>query len=135
MNEVAATYRTWETKGKPFTEDGKKYYIIVINPKTNKEKTVRWYGEIPVDYYHLLGFDKGFIWVFSGITKENHEFFAASNARYAWFFGWYVVSTESLPENLPQGVVAHKLMWQDSFMNATARKAATEQLIGEIYED
>lgn len=134
MKEIAATYQTWERIGKPFSEDGVKYYITVINPKTNKEKVVRWYGEIVPDYKKLLGFDKDYITVFKGITKQNREYFARSNARYAWFFGWYVVSTEELPP-LPEGVEPMRLYWDDSFKDANVRKQATEKLIKKIYEE
>lgn len=134
MKEVAATYEKWERVGSPFFED-EKYYITVINPKTGKEKVVRWYGEVRPDYKHLLGFDNGYITVFEGINKDNHEFFKESNARYAWFFGWYVVSTESIPDALPAGVVAHTLEWDDSFVDAAKRLAATKKLIGEIYDE
>lgn len=134
MKEVAATYETWERKGQPFSDDGAKYYIIVVNPKTGKEKTVRWYGEVMPDYKHILGFDNGYITVFRGINAANRDFFAASNARYAWFFGWYVVSTEEIP-TLPSGIEAKQLWWRDDFKNAAARKQATEELIGAIYEE
>lgn len=135
MKEVAATYQNWERNGKPFSEDGSKYYIRVINPKTNKEKIVRWYGEIIPDYKKLLGFDKGYITVFKGITKENRDYFSKSNARYAWFFGWYIVSTESVPANLPVGVEAVRLNWQDTFTDANIRKQEVEKLIGDIYNE
>ena len=134
MKEVAATYENWERKGKPFSDDGIKYYIVVINPKTGKEKTVRWYGKIVPDYKHSLGFDNGYITVFRGINAANRDFFAASNARYAWFFGWYIVSTEEVP-TLPQGVEAKQLWWRDDFKDAAVRKQATEELIGAIYEE
>lgn len=133
MKEVATTYTTWERVGKPFYEDGK-YYIVVINPKTNKEKTVRWYGEIMPDYKHLLGFDNGYIIIFNGITKDNREFFAQSNARYAWFFGWYVVSTEDVPTNLPEGVTPIRVDWQDEFNNVNKRYEIIKSKIT-IYEE
>lgn len=39
---TAKTYANWKIKGEPFTEYGRTY-VIVINPKTTLEKTVRWY--------------------------------------------------------------------------------------------
>lgn len=39
---TAKTYATWKIKGEPFTEYGRTY-VVVINPKTALEKTVRWY--------------------------------------------------------------------------------------------
>ena len=133
MKEVAATYTTWERVGKPF-KDADKYYIVVINPKTNKEKTVRWYGEIVPDYKHLLGFDNGYITIFDGITKENRDFFAQSNARYAWFFGWYVVSTEDVPANLPDGITPIRVDWQDEFNDVNKRYEIIKSKI-KIYEE
>ena len=100
--EVAKTYLTWERVGEPFEEKGN-YYIYVINPKNDKEKKVRWYGEAPGAFTakKLFGFDKGYITIFKGVNKDNEDYFRQSCARLAMFFGWYLVSSEEFSSPLP----------------------------------
>ena len=114
MGEVAKTYEKWERIGEPFKENNK-YYINVINPKTNELKKVRWYGEIfsLCDYKKLFGFDKGYITIFKGVDEKDQEYFKFVNTRYATFFGWYLVSTEELTEPLPEHIIPVKLAWEE----------------------
>ena len=41
---VAPSYQTWARASEPY-EKNNKMYILVINPKTNTEKEVRFYPE------------------------------------------------------------------------------------------
>ena len=68
-------------------------------------------GTVVCDQKHLLGFDKGYITIFKGAVAANEPFFEKSNARFHVAWGWYVVSTEEVPE-LPDGVYAAKLPWE-----------------------
>ena len=74
------------------------------------------YG-VPYDYGFnpkiAFGFHKGYIHIFTTDGGEADEFFRNSCARYSTFFGWYVVSNDKVPDNLPDGVRAIKLMWED----------------------
>lgn len=61
---------------------------------------------------HALGFDNGPITIFRGEIDANQEWFEASNARYCTWWGWYVVSTESVPAPLPPNVTAIPVEWE-----------------------
>ena len=58
-----------------------------------------------------LGFQKGYVTIFKGINDNNEAFFQQSNARFTTAWGWYIVSTESVPNPLPEGVSAIQLPW------------------------
>lgn len=68
-------------------------------------------GTVVCDQKHLLGFDKDYITIFKGAVAANEPFFEKSNARFHVAWGWYVVSTEEVPE-LPDKVYAIKLPWE-----------------------
>lgn len=125
---VAKSYQKMKQLGEPFKDKGK-MYVKVITEKGN-EKTVRWYDEneyakmYPDEkkdrtkdpYYkpqkYVLGFDKGYITIFRGYKEEIHEeWFRQSICRYARWWGWYVISTEEVPKDLPSGVEPVKLFW------------------------
>lgn len=113
---VAKTYQTWEKLGEPF-EENNRLYIMVLNPKTKTEKKVRYYpskidsSDFSPNQKSILGFEKGFITIFKGDQETNNEFFKHSNARYAKWWGWYIVSTEEVPSPLPFGIEPVKLSW------------------------
>ena len=116
---VAKTYQSWEKLGKPFSENNK-LYIMVLNPKTKTEKKVRFYPQktestenfvFSENQKSVLGFEKGFITIFKGDQETNNEFFKRSNARYAKWWGWYIISTEEVPSPLPFGIEPVKLSW------------------------
>lgn len=139
MKEVAATYEKWERVTSPFYEN-EKWYIMVVNPKTDKEKKVRWYGEIPdfTDYSFVFGFARDHITIFKGINKENHDFFKKSVARYSEFFGWYFVCEDPVPEVLPENVKAVPLYWTEvegKFKDRTELEKITKSKIGKIYKE
>lgn len=125
---VAKSYQKMKQLGEPF-KDKDKMYVKVITEKGN-EKTVRWYSDIEYakmypdekkdrtkdPYYkpqkYVLGFDKGYITIFRGYKEEIHEeWFRQSICRYARWWGWYVISTEEVPKDLPSGVEPVKLFW------------------------
>lgn len=123
---VAKTYQNWEIVSAISFENGKEY-VHVKNPKNGRDKKVRvysnkeyekMYGETKEKLpsaQHALGFDNGYITIFKGDQKEeeNEDFFRNSNARWARWWGWYIVSTESIPEKLPFGIEPITLNWAD----------------------
>ena len=130
---IAKTYQGWEVVSQIFCENGREY-VYVANPKTQRGKKVRVYS--PKEYakmygekvteeeniscaQHALGFDKGYITIFRGDQRldENDDFFRHSNARWAKWWGWYIVSTEDIPEKLPFGIEPVKLNWFDISKN------------------
>ena len=120
---VAKSYVNYPVIEGPYTKNGKEYVLIAT--KTNPRKEVRWYTGaeyakmygIPYDYGFnpktAFGFNKGYIHIFTNDGGEANEFFRNSCARYSTFFGWYIVSNDEIPNNLPDSVRAIKVMWED----------------------
>jgi hypothetical protein len=128
---VAKTYSSLEILTEPYEkENGRKY--VEVRLKSGKPKEVRWYtdaeyarlypeagGTITIpqpEKPHLkkaLGFDEGYITIFKGDQETNNDWFRLSNARYHSTWGWYVVSTEETPNDLPFGIEPIKLYWKD----------------------
>ena len=128
---VAKTYTDWERVGEVFTENNREY-INVKHPKTGALKKVRWYSDYeyakmyqvsacvaekpaknPINLRKSLGFDKGYITIFKGNQFEHNEWFKQSNARFHRDWKWYVVSTEEVPTDLPEGLEPVQLKWED----------------------
>lgn len=127
---VAKSYIGLTQTCEPYQNDNGKMYVKVIL-KSGKEKEVRWYNDSEFEKMyagtsvvktpspdataikHALGFDNGYITIFRGDQETNNDWFRFSNARYARYWGWYVVSTEEIPENLPFGIEPIKLYWKD----------------------
>ena len=126
---VAKSYMELPKVGDVFISAGKKY--INVQLKSGKTKTVRVYSEaeykklypevsaVPAStdpYYkpqkEVLGFTKGYITIFKGDTYANLDWFRLSIARYARWWGWYIISTEEVPEDLPMGLKPVRLYWE-----------------------
>ena len=60
----------------------------------------------------VLGFTNGFITIFKGNTYEDKEYFQMSTARYSRLWGWYFISTDELPEDIPEDVTPVTLPWE-----------------------
>lgn len=124
---VAKSFQTFEQIGDPFEANGKKY-VVVKNPKTGNERTVRWYTEqeyaklYPTEenvnkqtrsLKEVLGFEKGYITIFSNTEVHEEWFSNCGNARWHGIWGWYIISTEEVPAQLPTAVKAFRLYWDD----------------------
>lgn len=126
---VAKSYQSLEIIGDAFVSSGRQYVNVKL--KSGKLKPVRWYSdteyrkmypETPaVDrsadpYYksqkEVLGFTKGYITIFKGDTYAEIDWFRASIARYARWWGWYIISTEEVPVDLPEGIEPIQLPWE-----------------------
>lgn len=122
---VAKSYQTLEIVGEPYTSKGRQY--VQVRTKNNILKQVRWYSE--AEYYkmypedkklatghqtqkELLGFANGYITIFKGNTYEDKEYFQMNSARYARPWGWYFISTEPLPNDIPDDITPVKLPWE-----------------------
>lgn len=123
---VAPSFVNFDFLTEPYEVNGK-MYIRVRNPKTGTERQVRWYSEkntikpkeklLVQDTYmspqkNALGFTDGFITIFKGNTLEYKDWFSASKARYARTWGWYFISTEPVPADLPIDITSIKLKWE-----------------------
>ncbi len=123
---VAKSYQKMTLVNEPYEKTNGKMYIKVLIESTGKVKEVRWYDED--EYYKmypedkpvspfgeqrkLLGFDEGYITIFKGYTDEHEEWFSRSIARYCVLWGWYIVSTEIVPCDLPVGIEPVRLDWE-----------------------
>ena len=127
---VAKSYQNFEKLTEPYVVNNKTY--IKLRDNKGKEKQVRWYSDS--EYYKMypeerkvqqfngkdskvftpkevLGFQNGYITIFRGDTYKFLDWFKASNARYTNRWGWYVVSTEEVPEDLPVELTSLRLDW------------------------
>ena len=127
MQLVAKSYQGLEIVQEPFRKNGRMYVEVKNSKGTIKQ--VRWYTEAeyakmyPEDktdktkdpYYrpqkYVLGFEKGYITIFRGVKEEHEEWFKQSICRFARWWGWYVISTQEVPKDLPSGVEPVKLYW------------------------
>ena len=150
---VAKSFQNLEIVEGPFTSNGRQY-VKVKSPRGNI-RAIRWYTE--AEYNRLfpsspaeaaaipkksqkdsLGFSKGYITIFKGDTYPYREWFRASIARYARWWGWYIISTDEVPKDLPADLEPIKLPWEvvgsedgKLFENEQNIKKAVEALIYE----
>ncbi len=124
---VAKSFQALKQLGEPFLEN-QKMYVNVQNEKTGTIRKVRWYTEAeyakmygekvdkPAKEFknqkQVLGFEHGYVTIFKGDTYANLEWFQKSIARYCKWWGWYVVSTETVPFDLPVGLEPVQLPWE-----------------------
>ena len=146
---VAKSYQELEIVGDVFVSSGRQYVNVKL--KSGKLKTVRWYSDseyrkmypeaVAVDrsadpYYkpqkEVLGFTKGYITIFKGDTYAEIDWFRASIARYARWWGWYIISTEEVPTDLPAGIEAIRLPWE--LVGQDSGELKPESLIKEAVE-
>lgn len=150
---VAKSFQQMEIVDEPFTLNGRQY-VNVKNPKTGKLRQIRWYTKSEYDKLYpevkiedktkspywkpqkeVLGFTKGYITIFKGDTYPYIDWFRASIARYARWWGWYIISTKELPSDLPDNLEPVKLSWDlvgnedGSLKSETEVKEAVESLI------
>lgn len=128
---VAKSFQAMKIMTEPFQKNGK-FYVKVLNEKTGTIRKVRFYSEneyfrmypeerknaatITVEnnhnsIKHVLGFDNGFITIFKGNQMQYLEWFKNSIARYHRAWGWYVVSTDELPQDIPDEITPIRLNW------------------------
>jgi hypothetical protein len=126
---VAKSYQKLEQVGEPFLSNGR--YYVQIKTLKGVLKIVRWYSTkeyakmypnepVPKEeevnriktQKEVLGFSKGYITIFKGNTYEDKEYFKMNHARYSCLWGWYFISTDEIPEDLPADVEPIRLNWE-----------------------
>lgn len=122
---VAKSYQSLPMIGQPFQKANNKMYATVVM-KSGAHKDVRWYNE--EEYYKMypedrpeeklftnqkkiLGFDEGYITIFKGDIEKYEWWFERSIARFHRVWGWYIVSTEMIPFDLPADIEPIQLFW------------------------
>lgn len=124
---TAKSYLKYAVVGEPY-EVSKRMYVKVDTGKGLKQ--VRWYTDkeyakmYPEDkptvsaitlkpQKEVLGFEKGYITIFKGNVSAHEEWFRNSVCRYCRWWGWYLISTEELPSDLPKGLEPIQLFWEN----------------------
>ena len=124
---VAKSYAGLKIEEGPYQVNGRMY--CKVRQLNGGIKQVRWYSD--AEYRHMypgevvhapdavrktqrdiLGFEKGYITIFKGDTYGNLEWFKRSVARYCRMWGWYIVSTDEIPADLPASVTPVQLPWE-----------------------
>lgn len=128
---VAPSFQAMKRISEVYFKEGK-YYVDVKNEKTGTVRSVRWYtdAEYAKSYgkklstddgfdglKHARGFDNGPILVIRGNRADDEEWLRASIARYAVGIGWYIVSTDTLPEDAPKHFKYLLLGWQEAIID------------------
>lgn len=124
---VAKSFQKMTQLCEPYIVSGKQY-VKVRNEATGTERQVRWYSDTeyaklypedapktpPANTYakQALGFSAGPITIFKGDIDGNQEWFEMSNARFCTLWGWYIVSTESLPSDIPDTLQTIPAEWE-----------------------
>lgn len=134
---VAKSYQEWKKESEPFEVNGKMYVTVrrpngsTSNVRAYTEKEYnRMYGpcasavaeataaavSVPTPKHkvkNILGFQEGYIWIFKGDLEEAEYWFAKTpECRYHVAFGWYIVSTDNIPFDIPCCIESIKLPWE-----------------------
>lgn len=123
---VAKSYQNLTQIGDPYAKSNGRMYVKVLT-KSGIEKEVRWYDAVEYkkmypnevvdedpfkNQKNILGFQNGFITIFKGVEDRHEEWFNRSIARYCRFWGWYIVSEDNLPFDLPHDIEPIELKWE-----------------------
>lgn len=148
---VAKSYQSYKVIDGPVVGANGKEYVTVEKPN-GLVKTVRWYS--PAEYEKLykepapdavpqktqkeiLGFEKGYITIFKGDTYPHKEWMKDNGARYHRVYGWYIISTMDVPQDIPEGLEPIQLPWEavggedGKLYNDDVIKAAVDRLMFE----
>lgn len=131
---VAKSYQEMDKLTEAYESNGK-MYIKIRTPK-GAEKEVRayteteykrLYKELPTDgtptlnikapsgpvVKDVLGFQDGYIWIFKGdLDNAEYWFEQTPECRFHCQIGWYIVSTESVPFDIPSCIQSVQLPWE-----------------------
>lgn len=120
---VAKSYQKLPQIGDPYLQNGKMYVKV---QKGDKVQQVRWYNETEYAKMYfdettgelqfsnqkdMLGFQEGYITIFRGDQEKWEHWLERSIARYNIHWGWYIVSTDPIPVDLPADLEPVKLLW------------------------
>lgn len=121
---VAKSYQKLSQIGEPYLQNGKMYVKV---QKGDKVQQVRWYNETEYAKMYpgekvgepqfgnqkdMLGFQEGYITIFKGNQEEHEDWFNRSIARYCRHWGWYIVSEDTIPFDLPADLEPIELKWE-----------------------
>ena len=127
---VAKSYQEWARETEPYSANGKMY--VVVRKPTGATKTVRAYTAdeyakmygaaapiTPTDettkpkVKEVLGFQNGYIWIFKGdLDAADYWFERTPECRFHTQFGWYIMSTDNVPFDIPSCIESVRLPWE-----------------------
>lgn len=124
---VAPSFQKYPLYGEPYEKNGRQYIKIVYPDGHHRE--VRWYEKEPPksksseaailnrlrthNLKKALGFTNGYITIFKGDIDSLIDWFHEEpKCRYHNFWGWYIVSTDELPQ-IPAGLEPIQLKWEN----------------------
>ena len=124
---VAPSFQKYPLYGEPYEKNGRQYIKIVYPDGHHRE--VRWHEKEPPksksneaailnrlrthNLKKALGFTNGYITIFKGDIDSLIDWFHEEpKCRYHCSFGWYIVSTDELPQ-IPAGLEPIQLKWED----------------------
>ena len=142
---VAKSYQKRTLIGEPYVGEKGKMYQKVLNENTGKTYEVRWYSEDeyykmypedrpekkPVNQKKILGFEEGYITIFKGDQEKWEHWLSKSIARYCRFWGWYIVSTDPIPFDVPAELELVRLDW-DRVGQSTGELKSEEEIQAEL---
>lgn len=155
---VAKSFQSLAIFGEPYIKNGRQY-VTVVKPNGG-HREVRWYTEAEYAKMYptevnddvdtvlgkkirttkeVLGFANGYITIFKGDTYALLDWFREQEVcRFHNFWGWYVCSQDTLPEEIPAGIEPIRLKWEDvAFVDEDTLKseaAIKEHINSLIYE-
>lgn len=123
---VAPSFKDFERVGEPFDKDGKQY-IRVRNPKTGKERDVRYYTEkefkkaypkeaaqpVPGLKKHNWGFDNGFVIAARGYSSADDEWLKNSGALWGLGLGYIFQDYTQIPADIPPTIKFAYVEWEE----------------------
>lgn len=131
---VAPSFKDFPIVGEIFLKNGRNY-VKVKNPSTGNVREVRWYTDSELakitrkkaptnatadgrkrfhGLKHARGFDNGPILIIRGLKSiEDEEWCKLSCARFAVGMGWYIVSTDTFPDDAPDHLKYVLLSWDE----------------------
>ena len=123
---VAKSYQSLPQVDEPYIKDNGKMYVKV-QKASGAIQEVRWYNAaeyakmypnevVEEDTFknqkNMLGFQNGYITIFKGDQEKYEDWFNRSIARYCVWWGWYIVSEDVVPFDLPAGLEPVELKWE-----------------------
>mgnify|MGYP003289306648 CR=1 FL=1 len=142
---VAKSYQKLTFVDEPYAEKNGKMYQKVLNENTGKIYKVRWYTEDeyykmypedrpeikPINQKKILGFEEGYVTIFKGDQEKWEYWLSKSIARYCRFWGWYIISTDPIPFDVPAELELVRLDW-DRVGQSTGELKSEEEIQAEL---
>ena len=135
---VAKNYENYPQLCEPYTAHNRLYVKISINgnPVEVRFYTDKEFAEmynVPISPKDALGFSEGFITLFRGNVENYAAWFKKIGAKYHSIFGWYLASAEINDQELPPGLQAYRLDWED-LLQVDGSLKSSKQMEQVIYQ-